>query len=363
MINKKRLVNTFLELVAIDSPSGEETAFAEDVTKRLKELHGKVSFDSYGNLFATFEGKGEPFIFSTHLDTVEPGRNIKPVINGDTISSQGDTILGGDPKAGIAIILETITSLKETEQEHVPIEVILTREEELGLVGAINLDYKKIMGKHALILDGENDVNNVDLSAPGYIMVNITIKGKSAHAGIEPEKGISAIKIASEFITKIPLGRIDFETTANIGIISGGSARNAIPETVTLQGEIRSRKTKKMERVAKKVQRVFAKTIEKYAAENHTIQISNQFYPYELAPEQKLITKVVDVFKKLKMTPTLHHAGGATDANVFNLHGIEAVVLGLGDFEAHTTREYVLISQMVQATEICKNLVRKTNEQ
>lgn len=361
MTNKKRLVNTFLELIAIDSPSGEETAFAQEVTKRLKRLGGKVTFDAYGNLFATFEGKGEPFIFSSHLDTVEPGRNIEPIIKGDRISSQGDTILGGDPKAGIAIILETITSLKETKQDHVPIEVILTREEELGLVGALNLDYKKIIGKQALILDGENEVNNLDLSAPGYIMVNITIKGKSAHAGIEPEKGISAIQIASEFITKLSLGRIDFETTANIGLISGGSARNAIPEEVYLQGEIRSRKTKKMERIAKKFHQAFEKTTERYKLTNHEVKINTQFHPYEFTPEHQLITKVVNVFKKLKLTPVLHHAGGATDANVFNLHGIESVVIGLGDFEAHTTREYVIISQMIQATEICKRLVSRTN--
>lgn len=361
MINKKRLVDTFLELIAIDSPSGEEDNIAKDVTKRLKNLGGKVTSDTYGNLFATFPGEGEPFIFSTHLDTVEPGRNIRPVIKGDIISSQGDTILGGDPKAGIAIILEAITSLKETQQKHVPIEVVLTRKEELGLVGALNLDYKKVKGKQALILDGENDVNNLDLSAPGYIMVNMTIKGKSAHAGIEPEKGISAIKIASEFITKIPLGRIDFETTANIGLISGGSARNAIPDTVHLQGEIRSRKTKKMERIATKLQDAFTKTTEKYALTNHDVQINTQFHPYEFTPEHTLITKVANAFEKLKLTPELHHAGGATDANVFNLHGIEAVVIGLGDFEAHTTREYVRISQMVQATEICKKIVSKIN--
>ncbi|GIS64177.1 MAG: hypothetical protein CM1200mP3_04250 [Chloroflexota bacterium] len=163
------------------------------------------------------------------MDTVEPGRGIKPKLDGDRIVSEGDTILGGDCKAGVAAILEALESVVEDGAESRPIQLAFTREEEIGLVGARNLDLSLIMAKEAIVFDGEGTVNQITSSSPTYIGFDIEITGRAAHAGVEPEKGLSAILIASELITQLPQGRLDETTTFNIGTIEGGSVRNTVP--------------------------------------------------------------------------------------------------------------------------------------
>ena len=240
MINRERLVQTFCELVRIDSPSGEEEAMALDLEKRLRNLGLKTTRDDYGNLLAN-NGGLDPIILSAHMDTVEPGRGIKPEINGNRIVSDGTTILGGDCKAGVAAILEALQSIREDDIPHLPLEVIFTREEETGLVGARHLDFSKIQAKEAIVFDGEGPPSQITSASPTYIGFDIEVTGRAAHAGVEPEKGLSAIRIASEIITRLPQGRLDDQTTFNIGTIAGGSVRNAVAENTIIKGEFRSR--------------------------------------------------------------------------------------------------------------------------
>lgn len=357
MINQNRLVQTFIDLVQIDSPSEHEEKIAKEMAKRLKNLRLKVEFDSYGNVIAKLPGKGEPFMLNAHLDTVEPGRGIKPKIERDIIKSDGTTILGGDDKTGLAIILEVLTSIKEEASKHLPIEVVLTREEETALGGSLNLDYSKITAKKGLTLDGDEQVHNITISSPSYVKVDATITGRAAHAGMEPEKGISAIKIASDIISQLSLGRIDEETTANIGIIEGGSVRNAVPEKVHFKGEIRSRNRNKLESHINHFQQVVNDTANKYPEAKIELKIYEEFGAYSLKEDHHMIQHVSKVLKGMKIEPNLHHSGGGTDANIFHTHGIEAVVVGTGNYEAHTTREYVVISQMLQAAKLCEKLV------
>ncbi|MEA3307714.1 MAG: M20/M25/M40 family metallo-hydrolase, partial [Elusimicrobiota bacterium] len=231
-INKKRMIKDFMKLVKIDSLSGREKNISLYLKKVLEKMGAKVSFDNAGkktkgntgNLIAKFKGtrKGKPFILSAHMDTVEPGENIKPILKSDRITSDGSTILGADCKSGIVIILEVIRVLQENKLPYPPIEVVFTVSEEVGLLGAKFLDYSKVKGKYGMIFDSERVLNQVTAYAPAANKIEIEVYGKAAHAGVAPESGISAIKVAANAISKMKLGRIDFETTANIGMINGG---------------------------------------------------------------------------------------------------------------------------------------------
>ena len=230
MADQQRLTNTLIELIKIYSPSGEEDAMDFAVSRKLGFLGLEMINDSYKNAIAKRPGAGQSLLLSAHLDTVEPGRGVKPSVEGDRIVSDGSTILGGDCKAGVAAILEALESLKEDGAPRAAVEVVMTREEETGLVGAINLDFSKITGKEAVVFDGEGPVSRITSGSPTYIGFDIEVTGRAAHAGVEPEKGLSAIHVAAQLISKLPQGRLDHETTFNIGKIGGGTVRNAVPE-------------------------------------------------------------------------------------------------------------------------------------
>ncbi len=357
MINKNRLIKTFVDLVKIDSPSGYEDEIAKELIFRLKKLGAKTDTDLYGNVYGFFDGVGDPFMLSAHMDTVEPGRGIMPKIDGDIITSDGTTILGGDPKAGIAEILEALTSLATKKKTHAPIDVVITRQEETGLIGAMNLDYRKIRAKTGVTFDGDDDVATVDIAAPGYNRVDVTITGRGAHAGAEPEKGISAIQIGSEIISGLKLGRIDEETTANIGLIEGGSARNAVPETIHFKGEIRSRNIEKLIKHTQHFEDVFDSVMKINPEVQIDLKIEREFDPYRLDEQHPVLNKMKKAFAKLNLKPNFHESGGGTDVNIFHTNGIQAVAVGIGDYEAHTKREFVKISDMVKAAEFCEQIV------
>ncbi len=357
MINKDRLVKNFLQLVQIDSPSGEEDAIAQELFRQLQALGASVQTDPYGNIIGKFDGKGTPLLLNAHMDTVEPGRGVKPIIKDDRISSDGTTILGADPKAGIAAIVEALTSVVEDKKAHLPIEVVFTRGEESGLNGARNLDYSLISAKRAVTFDGEDNVNTLNIDGPGYYRVDATIIGRGSHAGAAPEKGISAIRIASEIIANLPLGRLDEESSANIGLIEGGTARNAIPERTTIKGEIRSRNKAKLENFRNEFERVFTNTIKKYPLAKLDLAIVLEFGPYKLDSENETVKQIINSLKIIGLTAKIEHSGGGTDAHMLNSHGIEAIVVGAAEFEPHTTREYTKISSLLKVSQFCEQLI------
>lgn len=358
MIKRDRLVKTFIDLVKIDSPSGEEQKIAKEIIKRLEALGGNVERDKFGNIIAKFGGVGEPLMLNVHLDTVEPGRGIKPVIQGDRITSDGRTILGGDPKAGVAEILEVLTSLKEEKYKHIPLEVVFTLSEEIGLKGAINLDYSKLTARRGISFDGDKNVATITTSAPGYNRVEVIIIGRGAHAGVEPEKGISAIKIGAEIISRLETGRIDHETTANIGLIEGGSALNAVAERLHFKAEIRSRSLHKLEKHSLHFEEVFNAVMQKYPEAKIELKITREFDPYLFEENHRVIQMAKKALAQIGIKPKLEPTGGGGDVSIFHTHGIEAVCVGVGDYEGHTIREYVLISEMIEAARFCEAIVK-----
>ena len=357
MINRDRLVKTFSDLVQIDSPSGEEEAVAAHLHGRLEALGLTVVRDGYGNVIAG-DGGQSPLLLSAHLDTVEPGRGVRPRVDGDRIVSDGTTILGGDCKAGVAAIMEALESIDEDGTPHVAVQVALTREEETGLVGARNLDYSKIAAREAVVFDGEGPSSRITSASPTYVGFDIEIAGRAAHAGVEPEKGISAIRIASEIITRLPQGRLDHETTFNTGAIEGGTVRNAVPEKTVVSGEFRSHNVETLDGVRLQLDEAINEVRRMFPEAVIEEKVRTEFESYAISEDDPAARRVVAALRSLGLEPTLRPSGGGTDGNVFRLHGISAVVVGMADHNAHTVREYVTIPELVDAAHLCETLLR-----
>lgn len=357
MINRDRLVKTFTDLVQIDSPSGEEEAMAVELTRRLEALGFSVKRDAYGNIVAD-DGGADPILLSAHMDTVEPGRGIKPSVDGDRIVSDGSTILGGDCKCGVAAILEALESAYEDGVAHHGIEVAFTREEEIGLVGARNLDFSMLNAKEAIVFDGEGPVSQITSASPTYIGFDIEITGRAAHAGVEPEKGISAIRIAAELIVRLPQGRLDEESTFNIGTIEGGSVRNTVAETTIIRGEFRSRNLETLDDVRFQISEALKEVRGMFPEAELDDHLHTEFETYTLSSDDPATARVTDALRRLGLEPDMRPSGGGTDGNVFRLRGISSVVVGMADHGMHTVREYVIIPELVDTAHLCEALIR-----
>ncbi len=353
MIDRDRLVNAFCGLVRIDSPSDEEEDMARHLTQRLEGLGFQVDRDAHGNVIAS-EGGENPLLLSAHMDTVEPGRGIKPQVNGDRIVSDGTTILGGDCKAGVASIMEALEASTEDKTDRRAVQVVFTRGEEIGLVGANNLDYSMIKAKESVVFDGNGPVNTITGASPSYVSFDVTIKGRAAHAGVEPEKGLSAIRIATEIIQALPQGRLDEETTFNVGMISGGSVRNAVPSDAAFGGEFRSRNIETLDSLRIQVVATLEAARKKYSDATIQEDLDVLFHMYNLDPNDPIVRLTTGVMKDMGLTPDIRPSGGGTDANAMRLHGIECVVVGMSTNEMHTVKEYVVIPDLVNTAKFCQ---------
>ena len=358
MADQERLVKTLIDLIKIDSPSGEEDAMDQEVSSRLAALGLTVSHDSFNNVIAKLAGYGEPVILSAHLDTVEPGRGIKPVIDEGVIRSDGSTILGGDCKAGVAIVLEALTESVASGGGNRAIEVVVTRHEEGGLVGAHHLNFSMVSAKEGIVFDAEGPPNRLTVSAPSQNVVTAQITGRAAHAGVEPEKGISALLMAAEILGRLPLGRIDEETTANIGRLEGGLKRNIIPEHAFLDGEFRSRSNDKLADMERKFRGVFAEVASRYPDAKIELDIVNTYQAYQVEAGSPTVAMIGRALAGIGLEPILESSGGGSDANVFIERGIAAIPVGIGVRNFHTTGETVVISEILQGAQMCEEVIR-----
>ncbi|MEE9198705.1 MAG: M20/M25/M40 family metallo-hydrolase [Dehalococcoidia bacterium] len=356
MIDRDRLVTTFCDLVRIDSPSDEEEAMAQELSRRLEALGFRAERDAHGNLIASEEGQ-EPLLLSAHMDTVEPGRGIKPQVDGDTIRSDGTTILGGDCKAGVAAILEALESVRAEGVRRRPVQLAFTRGEELGLDGAKKMDYSMIMAREAVVFDGNGPVTRISSASPTYVRFDVKVTGRAAHAGVEPEKGLSAIRIAAEIISQLPQGRIDQETTFNIGTIAGGSVRNAVPESATFSGEFRSRNLETLDLLQMQVKTTLEEVRSTYQDATIEDDFGIEFHMYRLSPEEEVLGMVTRTLQAMGLEPELTPSGGGTDANVMRQQGISSVVVGMSTNQMHTVREYVVIPDLVDTARFCRMLL------
>jgi len=368
MINQARLVKTFTDLVRIDSESKNEIDVAIYIKNKLKKLGISYKIDSskeltksnHGNIIATL-GKNKKYptiLLSSHMDTVTNGKSIKPIIKKNYITSDGRTILGADDKSGLAIILETLEVLKKSKLKHCNIEIAITTCEEIGLLGARYLDYKLLKAKEGIVLDSTSPERLV-FKGPSSDYFNITIKGIEAHSGINPEHGLSSIAISAEIITKMKTGRINKNTTINIGRINGGSAVNIVPGQTEIMCEIRSHSERKIKSELSKIKKTLTAANKKYKKINKNFNASikvNRIYNSINIPKNIFIIKsILSTCKDFNYKVDLVETGGGADANFFVQNGINTVNLGTGMREFHTTKEKLILKEFYQSANIVLN--------
>lgn len=375
MINKDRLIKEFLALVQVASPSGQERAMATLLKSKLHNLGltvyeddaGKQVGATAGNLIVTIPANSlvntaaPVLLFSAHMDTVEPGRGIQPVIKDGVISSAGATVLGADDKAGVAAILEAIRIILEQDIKHNGLEIIFSIWEEGGLKGIKALDYSGIKSKIGYVLDSDGDPGTIITAAPTHNQITATIKGRAAHAGQCPEDGISAILVAARAIAKMNTGRIDPETTANIGIIRGGQATNIVPDQAYLEAEARSLSAAKL---ATQTQQMVTVLEQEAATAGAQVEIAviKEYDLINLDATDPVVQYAVTAAKKLGLKSKLSHTGGGSDASVLNSRGISCAVLGIGMNKVHTVHENIKTKHLCQVAELVVAIVKVANE-
>jgi len=361
-VDQERLLQTFLELVAIDSPTGHEEAIGKELEKRFSSLGCAVRRDATGNLIATYPGtRDDTLLLSFHMDTAGTDTGIKPQIRDGVIYSDGTTILGADDKSGIAQALELLHLLKDHKDPHPDLEIVVSVGEEQGLIGSRALDTSQLKATWGLVYDAAGGVGAITYWAPTTVYLTITVHGKKVHAGVEPEKGINAIKVAAEAIANMPLGRIDPETVANIGIIEGGEARNIVPGEVKMMGMARSHDQTKLDGQIAEMRKALEEAAKKYGA-TVDIKVEEMYRTYKIEEHERPYREAERAIKSLGIEVIKRKSGGGTDGNLYNAAGIPCVAMCTGMVDEHAATEHISIADLVTAAKILVTAVTQEPE-
>ena len=367
-MNEQRLVETFFKYVTIDSESLFEREFAVELAKDFENLGCSIHFDkagekiggNIGNLYCTFRGNDEKesIMFSAHMDTVKPGKNIKPVVRDGMIKSFGDTILGADDKAGIAVIIELLRRIKEENIDCPTIEFIFTIAEEMGLKGALNLDYSRINSKSGIILDVGGKAGKIISAAPGHVVLDGTFIGVSSHAGSNPESGKSSVRMACEAISNMKLQRIDRETTANISGMFSDCATNIISERTRILGEVRSLNPEKLEKQMNHMLGKIEKACKKYNGKFEG-GFTETYKSYKYPEKDEFIEKLRMACENEGVDSKICASGGGSDANIMIENGIKAINFSCGMEKSHSLEEEVSIEELKKVVNILVEFIKK----
>ncbi|MCA1593115.1 MAG: M20/M25/M40 family metallo-hydrolase [Acidobacteria bacterium] len=380
MINQERIKNLLLELVQIDSISRKERDVAERIKQLCEEMGATVEIDdagskvggNSGNVIARFRGTipdAEPIMMSAHMDTVVPGEGVKPVVVGDIIRTDGTTVLGGDDKSGVSVIIETICCLQEQNIPHTDIEAVFSICEEVGLLGAKHVDVSRLRAKYGLVFDSD-DPGFLFTKGPSANHFEFKIYGLESHAGVAPEQGISAIKIAAEAISVMKLGRIDDVTTANIGVIHGGEATNIITNLVTLKGEARSLDEDKLNAQTAHMIKCLEDAAAKYEVTVDGVttrgrvesDVTREYYSMDVSDDSRVVKLVLEAASRMGLEVKTLASGGGCDANIFNKRGIECANLGTGMRAIHTVKEWLDVKDMYASAEMTLEIMKLNGE-
>jgi tripeptide aminopeptidase len=373
MVQKERLVAEFMELVQIDSVTKYETEISKVLKQRFEALGLEVTEDDVagkighgaGNLFAWLPASSgqehiPAILFTSHMDTVSPGNGIKPRLDSDGyIRSDGTTILGADDKAGLAAMFEALRVLKEQEKPHGAIQFVITVGEESGLLGSRAMDGSRLRAKFGYALDSNGAIGHIAVAAPTNSRQYITIRGKAAHAGVNPEDGISAIQVAAKAVSRMKLGRIDSETTANIGRFEGGGEVNIVTDSIKIYAEARSQVQEKMDRQIESMREAVESTTKEYGAEFDFV--TTTIYPaYSYGDDDEVVQVAKAAIEAIGLTPHTFSSGGGSDANMFNGNGVPTVNLAVGYEHIHTTKEQIKADDLVKTAELVLSIVKET---
>ena len=375
-INQERLAATFIALCEIDSPSKKEGKVAEYLKSVFQKMDAEITEDDSadetgsdcGNLLVRFSGSldKEPVFLNCHMDTVLPAEGVKVLQQGEVFTSAGDTVLGGDDKAGIAVLIEVMRTLKENNKPFGSVELVFTTCEEVGLLGVKAFDPNLLKSKIGFALD-TTGVHKVITGAPAANRIVAEINGVAAHAGLNPEEGINAIQLAAQAIAGLELGRLDFESTANIGLIEGGAATNIIPEKAVVKGEIRSHSEEKLAAYTEKAKEIFSKTILNWqdpggkakGRPTMNFQVIPDYPVMKLDFNSAVLRRAEQAAASINVNLEFLVAGGGSDANIFNSYGLQCAILSTGMDKVHSTEETIRLSDMVRTAELVMALLAK----
>lgn len=355
-IQTKRLVQTFINMVRIDSESGNEALFADFMMKTGAALGAKTRKDEYGNVYIEVAGTGEPIMLNTHMDTVSPGIGIEPRIKGEYVTSDGNTILGADSKAGIAAMIEVVTVLKESRCSHRPIVITLTCNEESGIPTAQHIVSDV---KTCIVPDRGTPIGEIITEAPYAQVYQVTIQGKAVYAPTNYDQGRHAIMAAVDMIRAIPAGNIDEYTTTNIGIIQGGIMTSMVPDTCMFKGNCYSFSKESFDRFINQLNGILSKTDKTYGTHS-TLTLLEYFGGYTINRQDNLVRSIERAMKDAGIRPVHKVYKAVTNANLLNDAGIKSVLISTGVEHQHTVDERISIQSLADTARILFNLVTQS---
>jgi len=365
-------LDLFLELAAISSPPGQERLVADRVLAYLGGLGLDVDEDDVGSSIGATAGNllcrveptidgGTPLFLCAHLDTVPPSGPIEPVVEDGVVRNAAGTILGADDKSAVVAMLEATRRIVEERRPHAGLELLFTPKEEVGLVGAYAFDHTRLHAKLGYVYDQAAPIGEVVLGAPSSVAIEAVFRGRAAHAGMYPEEGRSAIAAAARAIADMRLGRVDEETSANVGVIEGGTARNIIPDRCTVRAEARSHAEQKLADLVREMTETmaFAATLEECEVET---TVKRSYRAYRFKPVDRVVGLAVAALARIGRTPTFALSGGGADANVFNERGLACVNLANGMTDIHTPDERIAVDDLDTMVEFTLALLDAANE-
>lgn len=351
-MNAQRLLERFLKYVQCDSEFYEEREFCLMVEEELRSMGIEPYRDQVGpktgsngwNIQAFIPGEGEPIMFSCHTDTVTPGKGIRPVVRDGVVYSSGDTILASDDKAGIAALLEALQCVLEEGRPHRPVELMFSVCEEMGLQGAKHGDYSRFKSRQAVVLDSSS-FGYIINGAPAMVRMYFTLYGRSAHAGLDPEAGISALKAAAEAVTAIPSGKVDEDTTMNVANLLAPGKTNIVSDKASFDMEIRCFSAEGLESRIQAAEAAVKAACEKYGT-TYELTVDHQSGLVLVPEDSPLIKRLQQVYAKLGLKTGIRRAFGGSDVTWINAAGIEAVNVGTGMTDCHAVTEHIAIADM-----------------
>jgi tripeptide aminopeptidase len=366
-------VDFFLELCAIPSPSGRERAVADRVGAYLTELGLEWDEDDAaarldgdtGNMYCRIpptDGSGTPIFLCAHTDTVPPERAIEPVVGEDgIIRNAAGTILGSDNKAAVVVMLEAAKRVLDEGRPHAGIELLFTAQEEVSLRGADAFDHTRLVAKTGFVYDQGAPIGEIVLGSPHGRLLDFRFHGRAAHAGMAPEDGRSAVHAAARAIADFRLGRIDEETSANVGVITGGTARNVVPEWCSFNAEVRSHDERKAVELVREMLETAA-----FAASLGECEVESEVRPsfpgYRFRESDARVALAAAALRAAGFEPTYALSGGGADANVFNARGLSCVNLANGMMEIHTPDEHIAVADLERMVDVTLALVDVARE-
>jgi tripeptide aminopeptidase len=365
------VVSLFTELASVPSPPGDERAVADQVAAYMRDLGLEVSEDdagsrigsNAGNLYARVEATdgGTPLFLCAHLDTVPPEAGIDPVLEDGVIRNAAGTILGADNKSAVAVMLEATRRILSENRPHGGLEVLFTPMEETGLHGAAAFDEERLLARIGYVYDQAAPIGEVILGAPYAHSMEVKIHGRAAHSGMYPEEGRSAIAAAAKAVADFKLGRVDEESSANVGLISGGTAGNIVPEWCSFLAEARSHDPQKLADLVREMLEAatFAASLEDCQVET---EVHKSYNGYRFKRDDDAVRIASSALVRSGFEPSYTLSGGAADANVFNERGLACVNLANGMAEIHTPDEHIAVADLERMVDVTLALVDVARE-